>query len=127
LCLVLSTARCQGVDNAGRLAWVCDGPCGAWSERWDSFGVGVEPFQREAVFDPVLLAAAVHGDGRVAELFEALGDGVAAGAIAGAVDDDRRLPVGQQRPCQSVDVAWGDVDGAGEVGVGVVRSAEGFY
>ena len=74
------------------------------------------------MFDPVRLAAAVHGDGRVSELFEAPGDGVAAGASAGAVHDDRRLPVGQQRPCQSVDVAWGDVDGAGWVGVGVVRN-----
>ena len=69
----------------------------ARDETAASFAVGVEPFQREAVFNPLLLAGAVHGDGRVAGLFEARGDRVAAGAGAGAVHDDRRLPVRQQR------------------------------
>jgi predicted ATPase/DNA-binding SARP family transcriptional activator len=76
------------------------------------------------VFGPVLLPALVHGDSAVADLLESTSDGFRARTGAGAVHDDLGVPVLQQHRGEHVDVSGRDVDGPGEVGVGVEASAE---
>jgi hypothetical protein len=78
------------------------------------------------VLDPVLFAAGVDGNARVAELLETPSDGLAARAGASAVHDDLGPWVGQQDGSESVDVASRHVDGPGEVSVGVEAGSQGL-
>ena len=64
---------------------------------------------------------------RVAERFEATGDGVAAGTSAAAVHDHRGVPVGEEPGRQAIDLPWRDVDGAGKVRVAVVADAQRLH
>src|SRR5215510_1843868 len=96
-------------------------------ERRPSLGLGEDPLHRQPVLDPLLLAAHVHGHGRVAELLEPAGHRLAARARLRAVHDDRPSLVREEDGREGVDVARRDVERSGKVGVGVEAGAQRFH
>jgi hypothetical protein len=94
----------------------------------DALGVeGIRTLDGKAVLDPVLLAADVYRDVRVADRFEAAGNGLCAAARAAAVDDHRRIPVRDELLSQAIDLGWRNVDSTGKVRVAVEGGAQRLH
>ncbi len=91
-----------------------------------STGRGCAAVGGEPGFGPVLDAVGVLADVGVAELFEFGGDLAAVGACGvGAVGDDGRVLVREQRSGAGVDVGGDEVERTGQVLLGVVGLGQG--